>query len=90
MTSDLDFFKAATVWWPAREIVKTAIMQRKNVHSSGEIVKLEERCPWKDHLLSLESELGITGQIKFVVFHDPTDTWRVQGIPVQPDSFVCR
>lgn len=78
------------MWWPAREIVKKAITDRKTVYSTGEIIELKERCPWKDHLLSLEEEMDISGQIKFVIFHDKSDSWRVQGIPVQPDSFVCR
>ncbi|KAI4468361.1 metal dependent hydrolase - related [Holotrichia oblita] len=82
--------EAATVWWPAREIVKGAILDRKTFHPSGEIVKLGERCPWKDHLLSLEEELGVNGEIKFIIFHDPSDSWRIQGIPIQPDSFICR
>ncbi|KAK9721056.1 Uncharacterized protein family (UPF0160) [Popillia japonica] len=82
--------ETATVWWPARDIVKSAILNRKTFYPSGEIIKLEERCPWKDHLLSLEEELGVNGEIKFVIFHDPSDSWRIQGIPVQPDSFICR
>ncbi|XP_018332499.1 UPF0160 protein MYG1, mitochondrial isoform X2 [Agrilus planipennis] len=78
------------IWWPAREIVKNSIVDRHNVHKTGEIIELKERCPWKDHLLSLEEEMGISGQIKFCIFHDKGDSWRVQGIPVQPDSFICR
>ncbi|KAJ8958728.1 hypothetical protein NQ318_016456 [Aromia moschata] len=82
--------EAATVWWPAREIVKKAIQDRKKVHPTGEIMLLTERCPWKDHLVALEEEMGISGEIKFCIFHDKGDSWRVQGIPVQPDSFICR
>jgi len=82
--------EAGTVWWPAREIVKTSILNRKSLFQTGEIIELHERCPWKDHLLALEEEMGIAGQIKFVLFHDKGDSWRVQGIPLQPDSFVCR
>ncbi|KRT84162.1 hypothetical protein AMK59_134, partial [Oryctes borbonicus] len=82
--------ETATVWWPAREIVKSAILKRKGFHSSGEIVKLNDRCPWKNHLVALENELGISGEIKFIIFHDSSDTWRIQGIPIQPDSFICR
>lgn len=60
------------------------------MHPSGEIMELKARCPWKDHLFDLEEEMGSVGKIKFVVFHDATDSWRVQGVPLQPDSFVCR
>ncbi|KAL3286021.1 hypothetical protein HHI36_000534 [Cryptolaemus montrouzieri] len=82
--------EAATVWWPAREIVRKSVTKRNEVHSSGEIFLLDERCPWKDHIYSVEEEFGIEGKMKFVIFHDAGGTWRVQGIPVQPDSFVCR
>lgn len=70
--------------------MKKAIERRFEVCRTGEIVELKERCSWKDHLLSLEEEMGITGEIKFVIYHDATDSWRVQGIPQQPDSFICR
>lgn len=82
--------KAATSWWPAREVVKKSILNRKEADPSGEIFVLEERCSWKDHLYAIEEELGIEGELKFVIFHDMTGSWRVQGIPVQPDSFICR
>ncbi|XP_018579368.1 UPF0160 protein isoform X2 [Anoplophora glabripennis] len=82
--------EAANIWWPAREIVRKAIETRTQVHKSGEIILLTERCPWKDHLQSLEEEMGISGEIKFCIFHDKGDSWRVQGIPIQPDSFICR
>lgn len=70
--------------------MKRALLNCSKVHPSGQIMELKARCPWKDHLFDLEEELGIVGKIKFVVFYDATDSWRVQGVPVQPDSFVCR
>ncbi|XP_972332.2 MYG1 protein [Tribolium castaneum] len=82
--------EAVTIWWPARQIVRNAIENRKKIHESGEIIVLEERCPWKEHLLALEEEMGIQDQLKFVIFHDKSSSWRVQGIPIQPDSFICR
>ncbi|XP_063907919.1 MYG1 protein [Zophobas morio] len=82
--------EAATIWWPARQIVRSSIENRTKVHESGEIMILQERCPWKEHLMALEEEMGIQDQLKFVIFHDKSDSWRVQGIPIQPDSFVCR
>lgn len=83
--------QVATVWFPARVIVKKAIENRKSVHTSGKIIELTERVPWKQHLLDLEEEMNIQGEIKFAIFHENlNDTWRVQGIPIQPDSFICR
>lgn len=67
-----------------------AILNRKDVYPTGEIIELKRSCPWKEHLLSLEEELGIVGEIKFCLFHDQTSSWRIQGIPLQPDSFICR
>ncbi|CAH0550553.1 unnamed protein product [Brassicogethes aeneus] len=82
--------EATTIWWPARDIVKKAIKNRHNVYSTGEILLLEDRCPWKDHLHSLEEEMGIKDEIKFCIFHDAKSSWRVQGIPKDPGSFICR
>ncbi|KAL1512798.1 hypothetical protein ABEB36_002326 [Hypothenemus hampei] len=79
------------IWWPAREIVRESIKNRKEIHESGAIIFLNSRCPWKDHLYLIEEEDNIKDEIKFCVFHDRDgDTWRVQGIPIQPDSFICR
>ncbi|KAH1015243.1 hypothetical protein HUJ05_013005 [Dendroctonus ponderosae] len=82
--------ETVNVWWPAREIVERSIRNRKQEHESGEIIVFNDRCSWKEHLYSLEEEMNIVGQIKFCIFHDQRDDWRVQGIPVQPDSFICR
>lgn len=83
--------RVGTVWFPARSLVKKAIENRKNVHESGQIIELTERCPWKQHLLDLEEEMNIKNEIRFAIYHENlNDSWRVQGIPIQPDSFICR
>lgn len=82
--------EAVNVWWPAREIVKRSIEDRFSVHKSGEIFFLGERCSWKDHLYYIEEELNIVDQLKFCIFYDKANSWRVQAVPVQPSSFVCR
>lgn len=81
---------AATVWWPAREIVKNAILERAKLHPSGKIIELSRFCPWKEHLMAIEEELGIKGEITFILFTDQNNAWRVQAVPIQPESFVCR
>lgn len=68
----------------------TAIEQRYKVDGSGEIIVLRESCPWKDHLFILEEEMGLSGQIKFAIYEDSNGSWRVQGVPIQPGSFICR
>lgn len=75
-------------WWPARQLVREAIENRHSVHESGEIIELKQPCPWKDHLSQLEEEMDLSGVIKFAIFK--SDNWRVQGVPVEPESFVLR
>jgi len=79
-----------TTWWPARENVMSAIKTRLMVHESGQVIQLPVFCPWTDHLLSLEEDLSLKGELKFVLFEDRNGTWRVQAIPIQADSFICR
>ena len=38
--------------------------KRKEVHESGKIIKLEQFCPWKDHLYELEKESGLDSEEK--------------------------
>lgn len=79
-----------SVWWPARSIVTRAIENRMSVHESGEILELEEFCPWKDHLFELEKEHGIEGIPKYVISaNTPTDV-RVIGVPLNTKSFLGR
>ena len=80
----------ATSWWPAREIVLQAMHGRKDLHESGSIMLLRQSCPWKEHLLDLEKEQGIAGQLLYVVFPDSGGSWRVQAVPVESESFECR
>ncbi|XP_075528900.1 MYG1 exonuclease isoform X1 [Dermacentor variabilis] len=81
----------ATAWLPARELVQTALQQRQKVGEAGTVLILERGgCPWKDHLLTLEEELSIPGEVKFVLYQDQGGSWRVQGVPVALGSFACR
>ncbi|KAB0805051.1 hypothetical protein PPYR_02021 [Photinus pyralis] len=82
--------EAGTVWWPGREIVLDGIENRNNLHASGQIIELSERCPWVEHLFGLENELGIPGLVKFVLFQDRDGSCRVQSVPIVPGSFICR
>jgi uncharacterized UPF0160 family protein len=47
-------------------------------------------CPWKDHLLSLEAEMSIDPHIKFVLYSDSNDNWRVQCVPKVLGAFENR
>ena len=49
------------------------------VDSSGEVVKLEKFCPWKEHLHHLEKKEAIGPVIKFVLYQESEGgKWRIQ------------
>lgn len=79
-------------WWPARPIINDAIEKRMEISKTGEIIKLEKPCPWKDHLFEIEQEKSLDGIIKFVIFQEiggPNAFWRVQGVNLKK-SFALR
>jgi len=81
----------STAWWPARELVRTALEKRHEVDTSGQIIVLEKGgCPWKEHLMNLEDEIKIDTHIKFVLYPDQSEKWRVQAVPINPNSFENR
>jgi len=85
----IEFYRDA--WWPARNIVASAIENRCRVHPSGKIILLETGgCPWKDHLFTLEEELGIQGQILYLLFADQSGQWRIQCVPKELGTFENR
>lgn len=78
-------------WWEAYQLVAASVENRFEVDKSGKIVELGSGgCPWKDHLANIEKSLGIEGDIKFVIFTDQKGLWRVQAVPVSPQSFISR
>lgn len=79
------------VWLPARRYVKDALERRFETDPSGEILKLERFCPWKDHLFELEQELGVADPLpKYMLYQDDKGGWRVQAVPPTPTSFDQR
>jgi len=79
-------------WLPARVIVEEALAKRKEVHASGEIMKLPRFCPWQEHLFDLEEEEEVNRepQVKFVLFQDSRAGWRIQAAPKVRGSFENR
>eukprot|EP00761_Pharyngomonas_kirbyi_P000931 gb/GECH01000932.1/.p1 GENE.gb/GECH01000932.1/~~gb/GECH01000932.1/.p1 ORF type:complete len:405 (+),score=102.59 gb/GECH01000932.1/:1-1215(+) len=77
-------------WLPARKYVVDAVNKRNEIDSSGEIICMETFCPWKEHLLDVEKEKGIEGQIKYCLFQDTRGAWRIQAVPLEPESFDNR
>jgi len=82
-------------WLPAREVVQKAILDRKNVHSSGSIVLLEAYCSWQSHLFDLEQELKLLKgseppTLLYVLYPDSSGKWRIQCVPECEGSFISR
>lgn len=79
-------------WYPARELVLKGFNGRRDVHDSLKIMVLETSCPWKEHLFQIEEDSGLKEDQKplYVVFPDDAASWRVQAVPVEPNSFECR
>lgn len=78
-------------WLPARELVEEAVKGRTEVDPSGEIVVFKTGgCPWKDHLFNLEAELDINPPIKYVLYTDQANKWRIQCVPESLVSFSNR
>ncbi|CAL8125285.1 unnamed protein product [Orchesella dallaii] len=78
-------------WWEAYQIVAAAVDNRFEVDKSGKIIEFTNGgCPWKDHLAKIEQTLGIEGEIKYAIFADPKGLWRVQAVPISPESFTLR
>ncbi|KAI7867967.1 metal-dependent protein hydrolase [Spinellus fusiger] len=81
-------------WLPARSLVVDALEHRNEVHLSGRILALEQSCPWKEHLMDLENERGLTGDksILYVLYPEskPEGNWRIQCVPTRPTGFENR
>mmetsp|Transcript_5140 Transcript_5140/g.11186 ORF Transcript_5140/g.11186 Transcript_5140/m.11186 type:complete len:387 (+) Transcript_5140:10-1170(+) len=78
-------------WLPGRTHVKAALEARHAVDPSGQIIKLETFCPWKEHLYDLEKELGVEAPILFCLYEDDREKkWRIQAVSVGPGSFENR
>jgi uncharacterized UPF0160 family protein len=87
----LDYY--ANSWLPARDLVISALAYRLYVDPSGKILLFEQYAPWKEHLFELEAELSTDDDTKpiYVIYGDDTSgTWRVQAVPVSPESFESR
>ena len=77
-------------WIKAREYVRKALLNAKSIHKSGQILLLERFCPWKVHLVELEKEHQLEGIAKLVIWNENTTSWRIAGVPLNPDSFLGR
>lgn len=77
-------------WWPLRQEFKQCVEKRHEVDPSGYIVHLKgDLISWKSNLFEIEKELGIEGQLKYVIYHD-NGSWRATCVPVSLKSFNSR
>lgn len=66
-------------WLPGRIYVKEALEQRFEVDPSGQIMRLNNFCPWKEHLYTLEEEMNVEKPILFCLYEDDREKkWRIQ------------
>ncbi|KAJ1383086.1 Metal-dependent protein hydrolase [Sesbania bispinosa] len=81
----------AKSWLPARSIVMECLAARETVDSSGEIIKLNQSCPWKLNIHEFEEEMKISPSIKYVLYPDDrSENWRLQAVAVSPVRFESR
>jgi uncharacterized UPF0160 family protein len=86
----LNLLKNYGSWINAKSIVQQAFGERNNVHESGSIIVLSRFCPWKEHLYDIEEKAGCSGAVKFVLFKDSSDKWRVSTVSTTATSFEFR
>ncbi|KAJ7597063.1 metal-dependent protein hydrolase [Mycena floridula] len=88
----LDYY--ANAWLPARDLLLDSLAKSKqDVDPSGKIVLLEQFLPWKEHLFEIETATASTepAAATYIVYGDGTSSdWRVQAVPLTPDSFESR
>ena len=76
---------------PARTIVQTAVQSRFNVDASGEIICLPSGgLPWKNEVYELEQEYALDTLIKYVLYTDQSNMWRIQCVSVEGKAFENR
>lgn len=76
---------------PARTIVQSSVQSRHDVDSSGEIICLPSGgLPWKNEVYELENEYALDTMIKYVLYTDQSNMWRIQCVSVEGKAFENR
>jgi uncharacterized UPF0160 family protein len=89
ISEGIDFL--GKVWWPKLQQFRTCFLNRKEFDPSGQVVFLENDylVGWKSAIYDLEEELGLKGEVKYVVYNKAS-SWRVIGVPTELNSFHTR
>jgi len=69
--------KQYAVHFISKSIVKKCVEERFEVDKGGEIVFLSKFCSWKKCIYEVEKELKCEGKIKYMIFKDNTNSYRV-------------
>jgi len=86
----------ANAWLPARDLLVDSVAASKvDTDPTGKIIVFKRFLPWKEHLFELEADDSVPdvqhNQAIYVVYPDETaGNWRVQAVPVSPESFESR
>ena len=85
------------IWLPARVIVEKAYERRFEYHASGRIVRLDQFCPWIEHLTDIQEEELVSigekrkeqsqNEVLFGIFADSSGQFRVRAMPKERGSF---
>lgn len=76
---------------PARKFVEQALLKRNETDPSGEIICFAYGgLPWRNHLYELEKIHNVDPRIKFVLYQDVSDMWRVQAVTIEGRGFENR
>lgn len=83
------------IWWPQRQKFRELVLKRKEFDPHGAMVYSpagEQNLGWKSAFFELEEELGIVGELKYIVYQDCSGTpnWRATCLPINPKSYTCR
>ncbi|ANB14520.1 hypothetical protein AWJ20_2115 [Sugiyamaella lignohabitans] len=76
-------------WYPAKQHVQAAFDARDQYGSEGRIVVFDTFVPWKEHLYTIEKELGKEGEVLYVLYSDGKG-WRIQAVAQSSSSFTSR
>ena len=74
-------------WLPAREIVADSIKNRFEIHKSGQILKLNQFCPWIEHFYEIHEQTPIDPLPIYTLFQDTKGGWRIRAVPKEVGSF---
>lgn len=67
-------------------------ISQHQIDPSGAILAFDRSFPWREHLFDIEKEQkdNLGDQIKYVLYPDANQSWRIQAVPLDSQSFANR